>query len=158
MYGRGLCAKGMCKMMRKVNFIFRIFAMVTTCTVFATAVFTNFISHAESLNPMMLWEIPAVSMLCALGTLIYPWDVSMSKKETGIRIFLHYLYINAVVLVSGWLFDWYNVKSFKSVLYMVISIALIFAVVSAFSWRHEAVEAKRMNERLQEYQKEKEEE
>lgn len=82
----------------------------------------------------------------------------MSKKETGIRIFLHYLYINAVVLISGWLFDWYNVKSLKSVMYMLFSIALIFAIVSAISWRHEAAVAKKMNEKLQEYQKEKEEE
>ena len=150
--------KGMCVRMRKVNFIFRIFAMVTTCTIFATAVFTTFFSHADSLNPMILWQIPAVSMVCVLGCLIYPWDVSMSKKETGIRIFLHYLYINAVVLISGWLFDWYNVKSLKSVMYMLFSIALIFAIVAVISWRHEAAVAKKMNEKLQEYQKEKEEE
>lgn len=147
--------KGMCKRMRKVKFIFRIFSMVTTCMIFATAIFTSVISHADSLKPMILWQIPVVSLLCALGCLIYPWDVIMTKKETGIRIFLHYLYINAVVMISGWLFDWYNVKSMKSVLYMVISIVVIFVVVSAISWSREAAEAKRMNEKLQEYQKEK---
>ena len=147
--------KGMCKRMRKVKFIFRIFLMVTSCVIVSVAIFTTVFNHTDFLEPMILWQIPVVSLLCALGCLIYPWDVVMTKKEMGIRIFLHYLYINAVVMISGWLFDWYNVKSMKSVLYMVISIAVIFVVVSVISWRREAAEAKQMNEKLQEYQKEK---
>ncbi len=144
--------------MKKVNFIFRIFSMVTSCVIVAVAFFTTFLSPEDSLNPMILWQIPAISMLCALGCLIYPWDVKMSKVETGVRIFLHYLYINAVVLISGLLFDWYNVKSVKSVLYMVLTIAVIFTVVSVISWRRETEVAKCMNEKLQEYQRDNKEE
>lgn len=141
--------------MKKVRSIFQIFTMVTSCVLVAVALFTTVFQHSESMNPMVLWQIPAVSMLCALGCLIYPEDLIVTKKAMGIRIFLHYLYINAVVLASGRLFDWYDVKNVKSVLYMMVTIAVIFALVSAISWSREAREAKRMNERLQQYQQEK---
>lgn len=138
--------------MKKLRFVFRIWSMVTGCVVLAVAFFTTVVNPTDSVSPMILWQIPGISMLCALGSLIYPWGVRITKREMGIQVFLHYLYINAVVLISGRLFDWYNAKDVRSVLIMVITIAVIFAVVSGISWRCSGQEAKSMNEKLQEYQ------
>lgn len=141
--------------MRKLRFIFQVFSTVTSCVVVAVAIFTTLLYPTDSMSPMVLWQIPAVSMLCTLGCLIYPWDVVMTGKERGIKIFLHYLYTNVVVLVSGILFEWYNIKKIRSVISMVIVIAVIFAVVSGITWKRASIEAKNMNERLQEYQRQK---
>lgn len=141
--------------MRKLRFIFQIFCEVTSCVVVAVAIFTTVLFPVDSMSPMILWQIPAVSMLCALGCLIYPWDVVMTKKEMGVKIFLHYLYVNGVVLISGILFDWYDVKKIGSVISMVIIIAVIFAVVSGIAWKRTAKEAKSMNEKLQQQYRQK---
>lgn len=42
-----------------------------------------------------------------------------------------------------------------SVAVMLVIIALIFGVVSAFSWSRDAGEAKRMNDKLREFQQKK---
>lgn len=141
--------------MRKLKFIFRVFAMVTCCVVMATAFFTTVLNPTDTISPMVLWQIPGVSMLCALGSLIYPWDIRMTRREMRIRIFLHYLYINAVVLIAGRIFDWYGMQ-IRNIVSMVITIAVIFAVVSGISWRRAAIDAKNMNESLLQYQQIKE--
>lgn len=141
--------------MRKLRFIFRVFSMVTSCVVVATAIFTTVLNPTDSISPMVLWQIPAVSMLCTLGCLIYPWDAAMTRKEKGIRIFLHYLYTNGVVLISGILFEWYSIKKIGNVISMVLTIAVIFAVVSGITWKRTSIEAQNMNKRLREYQQQK---
>lgn len=141
--------------MKKISLIFQTLSIVTTCVLLAVALFTTVLFPTESVDPIILWQIPVVSLLCALGTLLYPSNRGMSRKEKGIRIGLHYLLINVVVLGAGVLFDWYNASSLKSVLSMVITIAIVFAVVSVATWTKASKDAKRMNEKLQEYQQEK---
>lgn len=86
----------------------------------------------------------------------YP-DFSVGKRhenrEVIIRTVIHYLIINAIILGCGYLFDWYNIRNPWSVLVMMITIALIYVCVSALAWKRSFDEAKRMNEKLQEYQK-----
>jgi uncharacterized membrane protein len=103
----------------------------------------------------VLWQIPAVSALCALTCLIYPWDRTLGKAEMGIRTLIHYILINGIVLGAGFWFHWYRIDRIQSIAAMLITIALIFALVSAVTWAQRAEEAKRMNERLREYQEKK---
>ncbi|MGN0166848.1 MAG: DUF3021 family protein [Acetatifactor sp.] len=139
---------------RKIRFLLTIFTQVTTCVVFAVALFTTVVNPIESCCPETFWQILSVSMLCTLGCLIYPWDRPMKKWEKGIRILLHYLYINAVVLGAGVLFEWYQITHLKSVICMVLAIAVIYCIVSAASWTRSVREAGKLNEKLREYQKE----
>lgn len=138
----------------KKGYLIHTFTMVTTCVIIAVAMFTTVIFPTDAIPPALLWQVPAVSLLCTLGCLLYP-DRSMSRTERWIRILVHYLYINVIVLVAGVFFEWYHVSSWQSVLSMVASVTIVFAVVSAFSWRKASGDAKRMNEKLQEYQQEK---
>ncbi|MDE5591233.1 MAG: DUF3021 domain-containing protein, partial [Acetatifactor sp.] len=47
----------------------------------------------------------------------------------------------------------YNPKSVVSVVAMMVTIAIIFVVVSCVSWTRSARDAKKMNEKLKEYMK-----
>lgn len=62
---------------------------------------------------------------------------------------------NVIVLTSGFCFQWYRSDDLGSVAVMLVTIALIFGVVSAFSWSRDAGEAKRMNDKLREFQQKK---
>ena len=77
----------------------------------------------------------------------------MEKLECAVRIFIHYLMIVAVVLLSGWLLEWYDVSNAGSVALMIGAVTIIFAIVSAISWSASAKTAKLMNEKLQEKRK-----
>lgn len=51
------------------------------------------------------------------------------------------------------MFGWYDPQKPDSVIAMTVAIAVIFAIVSGISWGRSARDARRMNERLQEYMK-----
>lgn len=141
--------------MRKLGFLTFIFVMVNTCVELAVAFFVTVVNPTDTVGTMLLWQIPAVSFLCTLGSLIYPWDRDMKKREMGIRILIHYLYVNGVVLGAGFVFRWFQFTHLVSVVSMLLTIALIYALVSVISWTRSARFAKRMNEKLEEYQREK---
>ncbi len=75
----------------------------------------------------------------------------MKKTELLIRIAIHYILINAIVLGFGSQFNWYHPTHLRSILSMLIAIAVIFAAVSVISWSLSAKDAKKMNERLEQY-------
>lgn len=137
---------------RKLLFVIDVFCMVTTCMVFAVAVFTTILNPADRIEAVILWQIPAVAALISLLTLIYPWDRQMGKWESLVRKVIHYILINGIVLGAGILFDWYDPKHIGSVIAMLASVAIIFLVVSGISWHKSARDARRMNERLQDLQ------
>ncbi len=138
--------------MRKLRFLFQVFCMATTCVVIAVALFTTVINPVKSVDPVIMWQIPAVSLLITLGSLIYAWDRKMGKLELKIRIGVHYLWVNLVVLGAGFLFDWYQITKPGSVISMVFAIAVTYAIASIGSRTISARDAKQMNERLKEYQ------
>ena len=141
--------------MRKIRFLFNAFSRVTACVVIAVAAFTTILEPTDTVETAVLWQIPAVSALCALTCLIYPLDRTLGKAEMGIRTLIHYLLINGIVLGAGFWFHWYRIDRSQSIAARLITIALIFALVSAVTWAQRAEEAKRMNERLREYQEKK---
>ena len=76
----------------------------------------------------------------------------MKKTELLIRVAIHYILINAIVLGFGSRFEWYRPTHLRSILSMLIAIAVIFTAVSVISWSLSAKDAKKMNERLEQYQ------
>ncbi len=141
----------MCR--RKIEFLFHIFSMITSCMVIAVALFTTVINPTERILSTTLWQIVAVAAVLTVPSLIYPWDRSMGKTEIAVRTVIHYVLVNVIVLVSGRMFDWYSAEDALSVAAMLVTIAVIFAIVSGISWSKSARDAKRMNERLKGYAK-----
>lgn len=138
--------------MKKFCFVMNCFAIITCCVVAAVAVFTTVIYPVEKISPYITWQILLVSFLSAVSTLIYPWDKEYKKNDFRIRVVLHYIIINIIVLGFGILFDWYATDNMLNIIVMVIMIAVIFAVVSVVSWKKSEQDAKVMNENLQKYQ------
>ncbi|WP_300810052.1 DUF3021 family protein [uncultured Acetatifactor sp.] len=141
--------------MKKIRFLFKVFSTVTAFVVVAVAVFTTILEPAPMIETVVLWQIPAVSALCTLSCLIYPWNRILGKTEMGIRTVIHYLLVNGIVLGAGFWFEWYRIDRLGSVVSMVLTIAVVFGLVSAITWAQALEEAKQMNERLREYQQKK---
>lgn len=140
--------------MRRLRYLFHIYTMVMTGVVFATAIFITVINPMERVESVLLWQMAAVSGLCTLMSLIcYPWNREMGKMENIVRTTIHYVLINVAVLGSGAWFEWYDPARWGSVGAMMLSIAVIFGIVTFISWRKGKREAAEMNRRLEEYQK-----
>lgn len=139
-------------MKRRLKFLWDCFCMISTCVMALIALFTTVVDPTEAINPMVLWQALMVSLLCALSCFIFPWDVVMKKWEVWVRTAIHYVIINLIVLGFGNRFQWYQINNAISLTLMLISIAVVYAIVSCISWRKSKQDAQKMNERLMQYQ------
>ncbi len=108
---------------------------------------------SATISYITLWEIPLLGFLCAIGT-----DIAMSNRyeltnrQAKIRIALHYIYINTVVLVCGYFFGWYSLTIW-GVLLMLLTSAVIYAFTFYFNYLRDVKTADKMNRRLRDYRK-----
>ena len=102
----------------------------------------------DTVPASLLWQIPLLSFLGALSSLIYPWDRSMTRKEFVIRIAIHYLIMNGIILGGGGFFGWFDIHEPLQVAMMALSVAIIFFIISLYSWTKGNREAQKLNQRL----------
>lgn len=128
------------------------FCMVTTGSVFVCAVYNEvFWPGDRYLDGDILWQLLALAFLCSIGNFIHPYR-EISRRRATINKGLHYLYINAVVLGSGYWFKWMNIDNLFMLAVMLLGILTVFAVVSFVIWRVHKEESESLNRKLKEYQ------
>ena len=133
--------------MTKFEFVLNKFYEITAWSLLASVVMT-LISKSDMIPSSLLWQIPLLSFLGALSSLIYPWDRSMTRKEFVIRIAIHYLIMNGIVLGGGSLFGWVDLHEPLQVAMMALSVAIIFFIISLYSWTKGNREAQKLNQCL----------
>ena len=133
--------------MTKFEFVLNKFYEITAWSLLAAVVMT-LISKSDMIPASLLWQIPLLSFLGALSSLIYPWDRSMTRKEFVIRIAIHYLIMNGIILGGGSLFGWFDIHEPLQVAMMALSVAIIFFIISLYSWTKGNREAQKLNQRL----------
>lgn len=141
-------------MINRIKATLYTFVCVTTCIVFASALFTTIFWQGSDIGPEMLWQILIISALCSLGTMIYP-DYEVTKRRAVCLTVLHYIIVNVVVLGGGILFGWFDADNLFMVLLMLLLIAVIYFLVSAIMWKRAENMASLMNEKLAEYRSRK---
>ena len=120
--------------MTKFEFVLNKFYEITAWSLFAAVAMTVLNGDYDT--------VPALS------SLIYPWDRSMTRKEFVIRIAIHYLIMNGIVLGGGSLFGWFDIHEPLQVAMMALSVAIIFFIISLYSWTKGNREAQKLNQRL----------
>ena len=133
--------------MSKFEFVLNKFYEITAWSLLASVVMT-LISKSDMIPSSLLWQIPLLSFLGALSSLIYPWDRSMTRKEFVIRIAIHYLIMNGIILGGGGFFGWFDIHEPLQVAMMALSVAIIFFIISLYSWTKGNREAQKLNQRL----------
>ena len=133
--------------MTKFEFVLNKFYEITAWSLLASVVMT-LISKSDMIPSSLLWQIPLLSFLGALSSLIYPWDRSMTRKEFVIRIAIHYLIMNGIILGGGGFFGWFDIHEPLQVAMMALSAAIIFFIISLYSWTKGNREAQKLNQRL----------
>lgn len=136
--------------MARVKVLFDVFTKVTTCVVFAVAIYCRIFFPGLNFQEEMLWQILLVSLLTSAGTLMYNDDIE--KNSMKVRCIIHYLMVNVIVVGCGIWFEWFHTDNLAQVIGMLVLIAIIFSIVSVVSWRKVEKEAELMNQRLAEYQ------
>ena len=138
--------------MRVLKELMFTFSAITTCTVIGAAIYISIFWKNPELSSAILWQIIVCSLLSTLGNLLFRKEPKSRRLYYGI-VFLHYLYINTVVLLSGLYFEWFYLNSIQMVLSMLLMIACIFLIVYTTLQLRSKRDTMLMNERLQTYYK-----
>lgn len=140
---------------KRLESMLSIFGRTTTGVLFVTAVFISiFYGWEEILSVKILWQILLLSGICTLGSFIIPMEEGKTVSRRGMLIcqILFYVYVNIVVLLFGYLAQWFKFSNARQVFGMMAAIFFVYIMVTVISYWQEYRVAERMNQKLKERQ------
>lgn len=141
-------------MLDKIKEMLHTFAYIETGALISCTLFITVFQRDASLSVSLLWQLLITTFLCVCGSLIYP-SRNISKKLSVILVFLHYLYINAVVFGCAYFFDWFDVTNIKMSVFLFLCITVTFLTLAWIIWKQSRRMTELLNYRLKEYQNKK---
>lgn len=131
--------------------VFDTFYKVVTFVLIGVAIFYSF-GPDVTFTTEFLWQLLFCSFLTSLGTLLY---TESSLKVTIFKGILHYIWVIVVTVGCGFVFQWFALKKLPEILGLIGIVTAVFIVVSVLVWTQAIKEANKMNDRLMQYQEEK---
>ena len=119
--------------MQKVKIIFHQTVMISAAILFGIGIqmiLQHYIEGAESLT--LSWNVPIsiclTGFLCSLPTYFLLDLDSLKKDVMWMRIVIHFISVGGIVVLCGYLFDWYGS------LFNVQSILVMYSIIYIFVW------------------------
>ena len=119
--------------MQKAKIIFHQTVMISAAILFGIGVqmiLQHYIEGAESLT--LSWNVPIsicfTGFLCSLPTYFLLDLDSLKKNVMWIRIVIHFISVGGIVVLCGYLFDWYGS------LFNVQSTLIMYSIIYIFVW------------------------
>lgn len=119
--------------MQKAKIIFHQTVMISAAILFGIGVqmiLQHYIEGAESLT--LSWNVPIsicfTGFLCSLPTYFLLDLDSLKKNVMWMRIVIHFISVGGIVVLCGYLFDWYGS------LFNVQSTLVMYSIIYIFVW------------------------
>lgn len=119
--------------MQKAKIIFHQTVMISAAILFGIGlqmILQHYISGTESLT--LSWNVPIsiclTGFLCSLPTYFLLDLDSLKKNVMWMRIVIHFISVGGIVVLCGYLFDWYGS------LFNVQSILIMYSIIYIFVW------------------------
>ena len=114
--------------MKRFSEFIKHFLYITTCILIVVAA-NIMISGSDTLPADTLWQILLSGFLTTLVTELV-WAKEPENIRSGIiKMIVHYIALCAVMIVCGCWFDWMNLSP-AGIIMMLISVAVVYALVS----------------------------
>ncbi|MBF1122578.1 MAG: DUF3021 family protein [Solobacterium sp.] len=119
--------------MQKAKIIFHQTVMISAAILFGIGIqmiLQHYISGAELLT--LSWNVPIsiclTGFLCSLPTYFLLDLDSLKKNVMWMRIVIHFISVGGIVVLCGYLFDWYGS------LFNVQSTLVMYSIIYIFVW------------------------
>ena len=119
--------------MQKAKIIFHQTVMISAAILFGIGVqmiLQHYIEGAESLT--LSWNVPIsicfTGFLCSLPTYFLLDLDSLKKNVMWMKIVIHFISVGGIVVLCGYLFDWYGS------LFNVQSTLVMYSIIYIFVW------------------------
>lgn len=135
----------------------RLITTITTGTLivcmgwyYLTLLFSKESVTEASIPFLTLPEILSIGILCGISTEFLLPQRELHMAEVRIRLLVHYILINVIVLVCGYFYGWYALDP-GSVLLMCITSAGVYAFTFFMNYYKDKKTSDEMNEKLKRY-------
>lgn len=129
------------------------FFIITVCVMFVIS-FINVLTNNTFyyLTADFPWVIMLTGLLTALPSILLYFKTEPTKKQFIIRVIIHFIIIESIVMVEGVLFKWYT-SLFEAILIFGM-IIIVYVLVWLFSYITNLSTAKGINEALKRFNNE----
>lgn len=138
------------KLIAAIKKVLQIFpAMMTGISLAAAAYIELFWDTDTSHGAALIWQLALCALLCSVTVLFADKKREPSNRKFLLYMLLNFLYINAVVMLCGFLFEWFRAEDLGMLLGMEGTIVVVFAIICSLFYRRAKKDAALVNERLQ---------
>lgn len=129
-----------------------LFCTINTGVMFATTIYISIFEKEASLDVSLLWQMLLVTFLTSLSDLLYYSKKELSKKQVIIRTCIQFILVGTIVIVSAYLFDWIDVtKPVYYIISLIVLIIIVYILVKLISYKKDMKMAEKLNEKIAEY-------
>lgn len=115
-----------------VKLVITHFFIISTGVLFIISLSNLLFDGNEPLKPELPWQILLTGLLTALPSLLFSFKKEPTKKQFQLRVAIHFIVIETIVMTEGILFEWYEDFISALVLFFVILAVYIFVWVYSY--------------------------
>lgn len=134
--------------MKIISSFIKWYFYITTGILFVCAINMT-LSREENIPSDTLWKILLSGFLTTVVTMFFLFRESDSKFVMGYRMFLHYLALGIVMILSGRWFGWLEFD-ISGIVMMLLSVAVVYFLTSLAYYILDRKEAQEINQKLNE--------
>ena len=134
--------------METLKKLFVTFVSVIAGTTISTASFLSIFGRDVQFSVVLLWQIIGMSVVCTFGNVMYLSKHEISKNQMKLRLIIHYLYINMIVIGGAFLFGWLEPGYIPQLIVILTLIAVVYLGVTILGNQMEEKTAENMNKLL----------
>ncbi len=133
------------------RFMLSQFFIITVCVMFVITAANTLFSGGFNypIDGSFPWVMMLTGFLGSLPSCLFYFKEEPSKKKFYLRMLLHYLVLNAVILGEGRLLRWYS--GFSEMLVIAASILTVYLLVWVFSLISQTNTSRSINKALEEF-------
>jgi hypothetical protein len=135
-----------------LKLLVRVFFTIYTGSMFGATFFLT-VFAVPKVDTALLWHIILISVVATLFSFIFYSHKEVSKKSLLFRNTIHFLLIFGLLTGSAYCFHWFSFANSNFVLFFIIQFILIYSLVTLITHTINHSQAKRLNQKLAEYQK-----
>ncbi len=131
------------------------FMLITAGITLSAAVFCTLFYRDALFNIELLWQIVLLSFLCTLPSLVFTSKTELTKKQMLVRQIIHLGILLTLLLFFALRWEWIESDKIVHIIVFILLIAIVYTVVTYFTYVKDKMVAKMLNDRLSKYKQNK---
>ena len=142
--------------MSTIKSMLQVFINVTAGNTIGAAVYLTVFDRDYQFNYTFLWQFIGISVICALGDLIFYARKELSKKQIKFRLVLHYILVNIIVIGGAFIFGWVEPGEIINIIFLFGLVSAIYICITTAMFNNDKKTAEELNKILKNIQNKEE--